>query len=37
MGNEIVRDILKKIKDNPDSRLKSLDLYGNEITNDMGE
>jgi hypothetical protein len=37
MGNQIVRDLLKRIKENPDSRLKSLDLYGNELTNEIAE
>lgn len=32
MGNQIVKDLLKKLKDTPDSRLKSLDLYANDIT-----
>jgi hypothetical protein len=37
MGNEIVKELLKKIKETPDSKLKSLDLYGNQLTNDISK
>jgi len=33
IGNDIVKEILKKIKENNESKLKSLDLYGNDLTN----
>ena len=32
MGDEIVRELIKKIKEVPDCKLKSLDLYGNDLT-----
>jgi Ran GTPase-activating protein (RanGAP) involved in mRNA processing and transport len=41
MGDQILKELLKKLKEAPDTRLKSLDLYGNdattEITNDICE
>jgi hypothetical protein len=35
MGNPILKDLLRKLRDAPDGRLKSLDLYGNDITPEL--
>lgn len=35
IGNQILKDILKKIRENVDCRLKSFDLYGNDITHEL--
>ena len=32
MGDEIVKELIKKIKEIPEGKLKSLDLYGNDLT-----
>ena len=32
MGDDITKELLKKIKEIPDCKLKSLDLYGNNLT-----
>lgn len=32
MGDAVLKDLLNKIKNTPDSKLKSLDLYGNNLT-----
>ena len=32
MGNDITKNLLKKIKDFTEGKLKSLDLYGNNLT-----
>ena len=32
MGDQIVRELIKKVKEIPDCKLKSLDLYGNDLT-----
>ena len=32
MGNDITKDLLKKIREFPEGKLKSLDLYGNNLT-----
>lgn len=37
VGDDIAREIIRKIRDNPDSRLKSLDFYGNELSNELTE
>jgi hypothetical protein len=36
MGNDIVSALLTKILANPANNLSSLDLYGNDLTNDIG-
>lgn len=35
IGNQIAKEILKKIRENADCRLKSFDLYGNDITHEL--
>jgi len=32
MGDDIAKHLVKKIKEIPDCKLKSLDLYGNDLT-----
>ncbi len=36
MGNDITSALLTKISSNPANNLSSLDLYGNNLTNDIG-
>lgn len=36
MGNDIVSALITKISSNPANNLSSLDLYGNNLTNDIG-
>jgi hypothetical protein len=32
LGDDLARDLLKKLKEVPEGKLKSLDLYGNDLT-----
>ena len=32
MGDEVTKELINKIKEVPESKLKSLDLYGNKLT-----
>lgn len=36
IGDQICKDLLKKLKEIPDGKLRSLDLYGNNLTNEIG-
>ena len=36
IGNAILRELLKKLRDSADCRIKSLDLYANDLTAEAG-